>query len=128
MLVGRRVDEAWTPTPPPVAMVFVCRRGAGRVPLGLPASPRAGGSVGGVALGTGVRGWSDRSGTFRVDAAATEVSDDRVLLLKRNGVRVAVPLERLCKADLHYLYRVGSAPTYDALLSLTSARPWGTGH
>ena len=86
------VEDAVTHERPTMAMVYLRRR-TGH------ATPRKG-------LRATTRSWSDRTGGFRVEAELTEVLDSKVHLLKLNGVRVAVPLERLSKADLFYLNMV----------------------
>ena len=96
-----RVDDTWSHGRALVATVFIKRRAMGM------ASPRK-------SLRVGPRVWSDRSGTFRVEADLKDVNDGKVHLLKLNGVRVAVPLEKLCKADLLHLNMVRPFTAFQA--------------
>ena len=49
------------------------------------------------------RTWTDTTGRFSIEAELVEVKDGRVWLKKADGKVVAVPLERLSKADRGYL-------------------------
>ena len=51
------------------------------------------------------RTWSDNTGRFRIEAALVEVTDDRVVLKKKDGSTVAVPLSRLSTADQQWVRR-----------------------
>lgn len=50
-----------------------------------------------------VRTWTDRSGNFRVDAALLGVAEGKIHLHKVNGVKIAVPANKLSPADLNYV-------------------------
>lgn len=52
------------------------------------------------------RTWTDKSGTFRVEAECTDVLDGKVYLLKENGVTITVPLEKLNPLDVAFLKTV----------------------
>ena len=98
-LLRIHIDDTWNTTRPMLGMVFIKRRAV------TTATPRK------ALRSSGPRTWCDRTATFRVEADFREVSDGKVHLLKLNGVRVAVPLERLCKADLLHLNMVRAAVT-----------------
>ena len=52
-----------------------------------------------------LRAWTDRSGTFKVDAEFLDVVEGKAHLHKTNGVKIAVPLEKLCPADIEFIKR-----------------------
>ncbi|RKP24870.1 Sla1 homology domain 1, partial [Syncephalis pseudoplumigaleata] len=52
------------------------------------------------------RPWKDRTGTFEVNAEFLRLDDGKVHLHKENGVKIAVPLEKLSEADVEYVLRV----------------------
>lgn len=56
-----------------------------------------------VKSGYAQRLWTDRSGSFKVDARLLGVHDGKVQLHKINGVKIAVPLEKLSKQDVEHL-------------------------
>ena len=49
---------------------------------------------------TKVRQWTDRTGGFKVYAQLVEITDGKAILHKTNGVKIAVPLSKLCDADI----------------------------
>lgn len=49
------------------------------------------------------RSWSDVSGTFRVEALYLGIQGDQVLLRRKDGKEVSVPLARLSADDQHYV-------------------------
>ena len=53
-----------------------------------------------------VRVWTDRSGTFKVDAEFLGLKDGKIHLHKTNGVKIAVPAAKMSTADLDYVDRV----------------------
>ena len=54
--------------------------------------------------GTGQwRFWKDSTGQFQVEAAQVDVANTEVLLKKRDGRALNVPLLRLSKEDLEFL-------------------------
>lgn len=50
-----------------------------------------------------VRSWVDRSATFKVDAELIGASQGKIHLHKTNGVKIAVPAEKLSLQDLEYV-------------------------
>ncbi|EWC44908.1 hypothetical protein DRE_00967 [Drechslerella stenobrocha 248] len=52
-----------------------------------------------------VRTWTDRSGTFKVDAELINLRDGVIHLHKTNGVKIAVPVAKMSKTDLEYVER-----------------------
>ncbi|KAI8926965.1 hypothetical protein BC831DRAFT_413476 [Entophlyctis helioformis] len=67
-----------------------------------------------------LRKWKDRSGSFEVDAAYVGLSEGKVQLHKSNGVKIAVPLEKLSPADVEY---VQSLPGNEHLAAASGATP-----
>ncbi|ODV91322.1 hypothetical protein CANCADRAFT_44921 [Tortispora caseinolytica NRRL Y-17796] len=53
-----------------------------------------------------LREWTDRTGTFRVDAAFLGYQDGLFHLHKKNGVKIAVPKEKLSTPDIEYVERI----------------------
>lgn len=53
-----------------------------------------------------VRVWTDRSGTFKVDAEFLGLKDGKIHLHKTNGVKIAVPAAKMSTEDLDYVDRV----------------------
>ncbi|RKO97367.1 SLA1 homology domain 1-containing protein, partial [Caulochytrium protostelioides] len=49
------------------------------------------------------RTWTDRTGGFSVAAEYLGLIDGKVHLHKTNGVKIAVPVEKLCAADAEHL-------------------------
>ncbi len=49
------------------------------------------------------RTWTDRSGSFKVEAQFIGVSDGKVHLHKANGVKIAVPITKMAPEDLAYV-------------------------
>ena len=52
------------------------------------------------------RTWTDRSGSFKVEAQFIGVSDGKIHLHKANGVKIAVPVAKMAPADLAYVEKV----------------------
>ncbi|KAM0715184.1 hypothetical protein Q7P37_009649 [Cladosporium fusiforme] len=50
-----------------------------------------------------VRTWTDRSGTFRVEAEFIGLRDGKIHLHKQNGVKIAVPVTKMAVEDLEYV-------------------------
>jgi hypothetical protein len=54
--------------------------------------------------GTGPwRIWKDDSGLYQIEATLVNVTDNEVMLKKRDGATLSVPLDRLSKEDLEFL-------------------------
>ncbi len=49
------------------------------------------------------RKWSDKSGKFSIEARLDVTSGENVVLVKQDGKRLTVPLEKLCDADQEYV-------------------------
>jgi hypothetical protein len=65
-----------------------------------------------------LRTWTDRSGTFKVDAVFLGVFGEKCHLHKSNGVKIAVPMAKLSAVDMEFVssttgekYAVSSAPS-----------------
>ncbi|KXS11375.1 hypothetical protein M427DRAFT_72992 [Gonapodya prolifera JEL478] len=74
--------------------------------MGSPISAAGSPSVGGTKSlpdNAKVRTWTDKSGTFKVDAEYLSFGEGKVHLHKTNGVKIAVPLEKLCPADQDFV-------------------------
>ncbi|KAF7543847.1 hypothetical protein G7Z17_g10419 [Cylindrodendrum hubeiense] len=50
-----------------------------------------------------VRTWTDRSRSFSVDAQFLGLKDGKIHLHKMNGVKIAVPITKMCREDLEYV-------------------------
>jgi hypothetical protein len=50
-----------------------------------------------------VRTWTDRSGSFKVEAEFIGLRDEKIHLHKLNGVKIAVPVPKMSKEDLDYV-------------------------
>jgi hypothetical protein len=50
-----------------------------------------------------VRIWTDRSGTFKVEAEFLTIKDGKIHLHKVNGVKIAVPVPKMSVEDLEYV-------------------------
>jgi hypothetical protein len=53
-----------------------------------------------------VRVWTDRSGTFKVEAEFIGLNDGKIHLHKKNGIKIAVPVEKMSLVDLEYVEKV----------------------
>ncbi|CAO3702778.1 unnamed protein product [Rhizopus stolonifer] len=52
-----------------------------------------------------VRWWTDRTGAFKVEAQLLSCSYGKIRLFKTNGVKIDVPVEKMCIEDLKYIER-----------------------
>jgi hypothetical protein len=50
-----------------------------------------------------VRTWTDRSGTFRVEAQYIDFHNGKLRLHKLNGVKIDVPVEKMCDEDVQWV-------------------------
>jgi actin cytoskeleton-regulatory complex protein SLA1 len=55
---------------------------------------------------TKVRTWTDRSGTFKVEAQFIGLKDGKIHLHKLNGIKIAVPVAKMAVEDLEYVERM----------------------
>ncbi|KAF2278152.1 uncharacterized protein EI97DRAFT_448880 [Westerdykella ornata] len=53
-----------------------------------------------------VRTWTDRTGSFKVEAEFLTIKDGKIHLHKVNGVKIAVPVPKMSVEDLEYVERV----------------------
>ena len=53
-----------------------------------------------------VRTWTDRSGSFKVEAQFIGLKDGKIHLHKLNGVKIAVPVVKMAAEDLEYVENV----------------------
>lgn len=67
-----------------------------------------------------IRTWTDRSGTFKVEAEYLHIADNKVHLHKVNGVKIAVPLDKLDMADIGVLAKM---PGNEYLASRLASAP-----
>ena len=56
-----------------------------------------------------VRTWTDRSGTFKVEAEFIGLREGKIHLHKQNGVKIAVPVSKMAVEDLEYVERATGA-------------------
>ena len=66
--------------------------------------------LGGASAAAYGRQWTDRSGSYSVEAELVKVEDGRVHLKKPDGTIVQVPQDRLCDADQRYLKSLSKGP------------------
>ncbi|KAJ9612240.1 hypothetical protein H2200_003837 [Cladophialophora chaetospira] len=59
---------------------------------------------------TKLRVWTDRSGTFEVEAQFLGVYKDKIHLHKLNGVKIAVPYVKMSPEDLDYVEKTWKTP------------------
>eukprot|EP00158_Paraphelidium_tribonemae_P009823 Partr_v1_DN28975_c0_g1_i1_m25994 putative Cytoskeleton assembly control protein len=59
-----------------------------------------------------LRMWTDKSGTFKVEAVLLGIADGKVLLHKSNGVKIGVPLTKLSADDIEFLTKT-TGQTFD---------------
>ncbi|KAH8701059.1 hypothetical protein BGW36DRAFT_292207 [Talaromyces proteolyticus] len=52
------------------------------------------------------RSWTDRTGTFSVDAQFIGLHDGKIHLHKMNGIKIAVPIAKMSVEDLEYVEKV----------------------
>ncbi|KAI8380209.1 hypothetical protein BD560DRAFT_365520 [Blakeslea trispora] len=52
---------------------------------------------------TKVRLWTDRTGAFKVEAQFLLCANGKIRLFKTNGVKIDVPVEKMCTEDLRYI-------------------------
>ncbi|KAK9455323.1 hypothetical protein V1511DRAFT_459030 [Dipodascopsis uninucleata] len=88
------------------------RRKASSPPPSTPAKPKPDPSK--------IRTWTDRTGTFKVDAALVGCSDGKIQLHKVNGVKIAVAASKMSVEDLEYVERITG-------VNLDSAKPEASG-
>jgi hypothetical protein len=50
-----------------------------------------------------IRTWTDRSGSFKVEAEFLGLRDEKIHLHKLNGVKIAVPVPKMSEADLDFV-------------------------
>ncbi|MCJ1314103.1 cytoskeletal protein binding protein [Agyrium rufum] len=55
---------------------------------------------------TKIRTWTDRSGSFKVEAQFIGLKDGKIHLHKMNGVKIAVPVVKMAVEDLEYVEQV----------------------
>lgn len=60
-----------------------------------------------------IRTWTDRTGSFKVDAQFIGLKDGKIHLHKLNGVKIAVPVAKMAVEDLEYVERVAGVSLDD---------------
>ncbi|KAG5439827.1 hypothetical protein PCANB_000109 [Pneumocystis canis] len=53
-----------------------------------------------------VKTWTDRTGTFKVDAQFLGIIDNKIHLHKLNGVKISVPLSKMSEEDIRYIENI----------------------
>jgi actin cytoskeleton-regulatory complex protein SLA1 len=56
-----------------------------------------------------IRVWTDRSGSFKVEAEFIGLNDGKIHLHKNNGVKIAVPVGKMSLPDLEYVEKATGA-------------------
>ncbi|KAG2175025.1 hypothetical protein INT43_006087, partial [Umbelopsis isabellina] len=57
------------------------------------------------------RTWTDRTGSFKVEAQFLAVHDGKIRLHKINGVKIDVPIGKMCVEDIRYIEEVSGGGT-----------------
>jgi len=57
---------------------------------------------------TKIRTWTDRSGTFKVEAQFLGLANEKIQLHKLNGVKISVPFSKMSIEDVHFVERMTS--------------------
>ncbi|KAF2099581.1 hypothetical protein NA57DRAFT_37499 [Rhizodiscina lignyota] len=60
-----------------------------------------------------VRTWTDRSGSFKVEAEYIGLRDGKIHLHKLNGVKIAVPVQKMAVEDLEYVEAISGVSLED---------------
>ncbi|EMR11640.1 hypothetical protein PNEG_00079 [Pneumocystis murina B123] len=50
-----------------------------------------------------IRTWTDRTGSFKVDAQFLGIIDNKIHLHKLNGIKISVPMSKMSLEDIHYV-------------------------
>ncbi|KAE9991861.1 hypothetical protein EG327_010739 [Venturia inaequalis] len=80
-----------------------------------------------------VRTWTDRSGSFKVEAEFIGLRDEKIHLHKLNGVKIAVPVPKMSKEDLDYVEKATGKslgdlrPVADIIRQNSSSRSGSSG-
>ena len=53
-----------------------------------------------------VRTWTDKSGSYKVEAQFLGLSNDKIQLHKLNGVKISVPKAKMSEADVQFVERL----------------------
>ncbi|KAG1499753.1 hypothetical protein G6F47_001851 [Rhizopus delemar] len=72
------------------------------------------------------RWWTDSTGTFKVEAQFIGCSQGKIRLFKTNGVKIEVPMEKMCMDDLKYIEQETGQKLIEnlPLVHLTKRFPW----
>lgn len=70
-----------------------------------------------------LRTWTDRSKSFSVEAQFLGIKDGKINLHKVNGVKIAVPVEKMSHEDIEYVERVTGSPLRRDGLGSRNVRP-----
>jgi hypothetical protein len=63
-----------------------------------------------------MRMWTDMTGQFRMEARYDGLNAGQAALVKANGSRVTVPVDKLCSRDMEYIYGQEGLPLPDHLV------------
>ncbi|KAF1802942.1 hypothetical protein FB192DRAFT_1434352 [Mucor lusitanicus] len=70
---------------------------------------------------TKIRTWTDRSGSFKVEAQFIDFHNGKLRLHKLNGVKIDVPVEKMCAEDVRWVENHTRSPSQDD--EITPAMP-----
>lgn len=62
---------------------------------------------------TKIRTWTDRSGSFKVEAQFIDFHNGKLRLHKLNGVKIDVPVEKMCAEDVRWVEKHTRSPSQD---------------
>ncbi|CAO0793109.1 unnamed protein product [Mucor circinelloides] len=68
-----------------------------------------------------IRTWTDRSGSFKVEAQFIDFHNGKLRLHKLNGVKIDVPVEKMCAEDIRWVENHTRRPSQDD--EITPAMP-----
>ncbi|GAN10569.1 cell wall organization and biogenesis-related protein [Mucor ambiguus] len=71
---------------------------------------------------TKIRTWTDRSGSFKVEAQFIDFHNGKLRLHKLNGVKIDVPVEKMCAEDVRWVEKHTRRPSQDDA-EMTPAMP-----
>ncbi|KAL9538294.1 hypothetical protein MBANPS3_011040 [Mucor bainieri] len=71
---------------------------------------------------TKIRTWTDRSGSFKVEAQFIDFHNGKLRLHKLNGVKIDVPVEKMCAEDVRWVEKHTRSPSQDDT-EITPAMP-----
>ncbi|KAG0222389.1 cytoskeletal protein binding protein [Actinomortierella wolfii] len=94
------------PVPPPQPAAVRAEEAAPKAPKEASTPAPAPAAAPAVAKPKNTRVWTDRTGTFKVEAEFLGYHDGKISLHKLNGVKIAVPVSKMSVEDVQYVEKV----------------------